>query len=290
MDKRTDNKLSTRLLLILGLMGIGLIFASLLSVFFVNQGLLTLLVIQDVFAFIIPGLAAMAILYRQPLQVMGLSKAPSWQALLIIIAFYIVSLPGMNWLVDLNQAMTLPAWMSGMENWMRQTEDAAAQATQNILDINNIGQLLATVFVVGFMAGLSEEILFRGSIQQTMMDSRMGPHVVVWSVAIVFSAFHMQFYGFFPRMVLGLWLGYLLFWSRCLWVPILAHTLNNSTVVFMSYLANMKLIPEGFGDSIGIPAQGDMPWLAITSIIASIALAVYAQRHFKNANQSTALS
>ena len=275
---KTNMKMGTRLLVLLVLMGVGLIFASVLSILLIKQGLLTLLTVQDLLAFIVPAIVAMAIFYRRPFHAMGLDRAPGWLSLVVIILFYIASLPAMNWLVSFNEAMSLPSWMGGLESWMREAEDAAAEATQRILDINSVGMLAASVFVVGFMAGLSEEMLFRGAMLRTMQDSRLGTHAVVWIVAILFSAFHMQFYGFIPRMVLGLWLGYLFVWTRNLWVPIIAHTLNNSTVVVFSYLTNKGLVPEGFADNIGIPAEGALPWLAIVSFIASIIIAAWAYR------------
>ena len=124
-------------------------------------------------------------------------------------------------------------------------------------------------------------------MQRTMQDSRLGIHAVVWITAIIFSALHMQFYGFIPRMVLGLWLGYLLVWTRSLWVPIIAHTLNNSTVVLMSYLANIGVVPEDFCDTLGIPAEGAFPWLAVLSLIASIVLAVCAHRLYLRRNKDS---
>lgn len=279
---KTNMKMGTRLLVLLVLMGVGLIFASVLSILLIKQGLLTLLTVQDLLAFIVPAIVAMAIFYRRPFHAMGLDRAPGWLSLVVIILFYIASLPAMNWLVSFNEAMSLPSWMGGLESWMREAEDAAAEATQRILDINSAGMLAGSVFVVGFMAGLSEEMLFRGAMLRTMQDSRLGTHAVVWIVAILFSAFHMQFYGFIPRMVLGLWLGYLFVWTRNLWVPIIAHTLNNSTVVVFSYLTNKGLVPEGFADNIGIPAEGALPWLAIVSFMASIIIAAWAYRSFKS--------
>lgn len=281
MERRNHMKLGSRLLLLLGLMGVGMIVASVVSVLLVNQGLLPMLIAQDVLAFILPAIAAMMVFYYRPLEVMVLNKAPTLMSLLIIVLFYVVSLPAMNWIVELNEAMSLPSWMSGIETWMRATEDAASEATQSILDIHTWPELCATVFVVGLMAGLSEEILFRGAMLRTMEDSRLGTHVVVWIVAIVFSAFHVQFYGFIPRMLLGLWLGYLFVWTRSLWVPIIAHTLNNSTVVVMNYLSNKGIVPEGFGDNLGVPADGSFPWLALLSLLLSIFIAVWANRYFR---------
>ena len=290
MERRNEMKLSTRLLVLLALMGVGVIVASVVGALLpmMGQGMLAMLTAQDIFAFIAPAIAAMAIFYRRPLHVMCLDRAPGWPSLVLVVVFLVISLPAMNWLVDFNQSMSLPSWLSGVEQLMRATEDAAAAATEQLLDIHTVGELLACVFVVGFMAGLSEEILFRGAMLRTMQDSRLGTHAVVWIVAIIFSAIHLQFYGFVPRMVIGLWLGYLLVWTRCLWVPVIAHTLNNSTVVVFSYLSNVGLVPEGFGENLGLPADGGFPWLALASFVASVALAVWSHRYFTKRNSHIA--
>ena len=284
MERKTNIKLGTRILVLLALLGAGLIVASIVTIIlpFMGQGLLSMLTLQDVIGFIAPAVVFMMIFYRRPLYAMRLDRAPDWTSLLVVVAFFIISLPAMNWLVDINQSMNLPSWMSGLEDWMRATEDAAAETTKQLLDIHTIGELVACVFVVGFMAGLSEEMLFRGAMLRTMQDSRLGTHAVVWIVAIIFSAIHMQFYGFIPRVVLGLWLGYLLVWTRSLWVPIIAHTLNNSTVVVFSYLSNKGVVSEDFADKLGLPEAGAFPWLALVSAIACLALAVWSHCHYSS--------
>ena len=274
MERRLNMRLSRRLLLLLCLMLLGVIATSILLLFVPDGNLFAILTMQDILAFILPAVVTMAIIYRRPFHVMGLDRAPSWLAITIVIVFYVISLPAMNWLVEMNKAMSLPSWMAGIEQAMRTAEDNAAEVTQEMLNINSVGQLILCVLVVGVMAGLSEEMLFRGAMLRTMQDSRLGNHAVVWITAILFSAFHMQFYGFVPRMLLGVWLGYLFVWTGSLWVPIIAHTLNNSTVVLMSYLSNKGVIPEGFGDNLGLPAAGSFPWLATCSLIASLALAI----------------
>ena len=274
MERRLNMRLSRRLLLLLCLMLLGVIVTSIVLLFVPNGNLFTMLTMQDILAFILPAVVTMAIIYRRPFHVMGLDRAPSWLAIAIVIVFYVISLPAMNWLVEMNKAMSLPSWMAGIEQAMRTAEDNAAEVTQEMLNINSVWQLILCVLVVGVMAGLSEEMLFRGAMLRTMQDSRLGKHAVVWITAILFSAFHLQFSGFVPRMLLGVWLGYLFVWTGSLWVPIIAHTLNNSTVVLMSYLSNKGVISEGFGDNLGLPAAGSFPWLATCSLIASIALAI----------------
>jgi len=280
MEPRLQVKMGTRLLVLLCMMGIGVIVAAAVIQFVPRDHLLAVITVQDVLAFILPAVTTLALIYRQPWRAMSLHRAPSARALLVVVTFYVVSLPAMNWLVTANQAISLPAALSGLEQSMRALEDSAAQTTRQILDMHSLGDLLACLIVVGVMAGLSEEILFRGAMLRLMQGGRLGKHAVVWIVAIVFSAFHMQFYGFFPRMVLGLWLGYLLVWTGSLWVPIIAHALNNSTVVVFTYLTNAGYLPEGYGDNLGLPALGAFPWVALVSFVASLALAIWSSHSF----------
>ena len=281
MEKKINLKLSRRLLLLLCMMLAGVMLTSVALYLMSTSGLLVMLTVQDILVFILPAVLTMAILYKRPLHVMGLDRAPSWCAVAIVALFYVVSLPAMNWLVDLNKAMSLPSWMAGVEQAMRSMEDEATQTTLQLLDIDSFWQFIFTVAVVGVMAGLSEEMLFRGAMLRTMQDSRLGKHAVVWMTAILFSALHMQFYGFVPRMLLGVWLGYLLVWTGNLWVPIIAHTMNNSTVVLFNYLSNKGIVAESFGDNLGLPSPGAFPWLAVFSLLASIAIAVGANKFFR---------
>lgn len=275
-------KLSSRLLILFGLIGLGLMAGSVMSalVLVLQSGMLSAIAIQDVCAFITPAVIAMAIFYRRPFHVMCMDRAPSLSAIFVVLLVYCISLPGMNWLVKFNQEMSLPSWLGGIEQMMRAAEDSAAEITKQLLDINNAWQLLSVTSVVALLAGLSEEMLFRGAMLRTMQDSRLGTHAVVWLVAFIFSALHFQFYGFLPRMLLGAWLGYLLVWTRSLWVPIIAHTLNNGSVVLFSYLANKGMVADDFGDHLGVPADGAFPWLAVTSILATIGVAVWAHHYF----------
>ena len=69
--------------------------------------------------------------------------------------------------------------------------------------------------------------------------------------ALLFSAMHMQFYGFLPRFAMGLLFGYLLIWSGSLWLPIICHFTNNGSAVLFTYL-NDKGIVDFDSDNVGI--------------------------------------
>jgi len=90
-------------------------------------------------------------------------------------------------------------------------------------------------------------------------------HIIIWSAAILFSAFHMQFFGFLPRMLLGAYFGYLLYWTRNIWIPVFAHFVNNAFAVISMSDASLKDNEFITGD---ISTQNLLPY----TIVAIVAL------------------
>ena len=88
----------------------------------------------------------------------------------------------------------------------------------------------------------------------------------------MFSAIHMQFYGFIPRMLLGALFGYALKWSGSLWLPILMHFTNNALAVIFSFIC----ISNGYKLS-GLDAIGteDTLWIGCVSMVITIAGIAY---------------
>jgi membrane protease YdiL (CAAX protease family) len=150
---------------------------------------------------------------------------------------------------SLNQQLQLPEALAGLEATMKAMEADAEALTERLLTMNSVGELLLTLGLVAVIPAVGEELFFRGTIQQ-LIRTKWGPHVAVWLTALIFSAIHFQFYGFVPRMLLGALMGYLLVWSGSLWYPILAHFVNNGTVVLFYYIDKKGWIhfdPETFG-------------------------------------------
>jgi hypothetical protein len=140
--------------------------------------------------------------------------------------------------------MNLPSVLSETEKWMRNAEATAKTLTEAFLADTSVSGLLLNLFVIAFMAGISEEIFFRGVLQKSLFEGTKNIHVAIWITAILFSAFHLQFYGFIPRMVMGAALGYMFYWSQSLWVPIFAHFANNGTAVLFTWMEKNKIIDE----------------------------------------------
>jgi membrane protease YdiL (CAAX protease family) len=162
-----------------------------------------------------------------------------------VVVVLVLTLGGMffnAFLIDFNSQLVLPEAMSELEAWMKQTENQMMELTKFLTDFENIQELLAGILVIGVLAGIGEEVFFRGLIQPKFRLYTGSIHWGIWLTAIVFSAIHMQFYGFLPRMFLGAIFGYLYVYSGSLVYPILAHIFNNSITVLLIYLSKQGTI------------------------------------------------
>jgi membrane protease YdiL (CAAX protease family) len=188
----------------------------------------------------------------------------SRKVVIYVILSMLVALPFLNLTIQLNEAMKLPEWMKPLEDWMIVSEREAKQLTDIVLDTGNWMDLIANLLIIGLLAAVGEELLFRGVLQNIFGSKLTNKHVVIWLTAILFSAIHLQFYGFIPRMLMGAYFGYLLYYTRSLWAPVLAHFTNNAFVVLVSYGYRDASGPE---DPNVIGTVGHGWWLALISLV-----------------------
>lgn len=160
----------------------------------------------------------------------------SWRLLFIVVALLFCSSAFLEWITALNQKMSLPDALKGVEMWMKQKEEEAAELTKNILVMKNYTDLSINLIMIAILPAIGEELFFRGGIQNILGQWFKNHHVAIWVTAILFSAIHLQFYGFFPRMILGALFGYLLVYGRSIWYAILGHFINNGTAVVMAFM------------------------------------------------------
>ena len=134
--------------------------------------------------------------------------------------------------------------------WIKKAEESRNEITEAFLNVDSITAFALNIFMFGILAAVGEELLFRGLIQRLFSEWLKNNHWAVIITALLFSALHMQFFGFLPRFVLGVFLGYLFVWTRSLWIPIFAHFVNNAAAVTVYFLYKQGIInvnPEDFG-------------------------------------------
>ena len=190
--------------------------------------------VQCVLAFILPSLLLARFSSKKYESWLHLTKVPSLKSLAGVVIVYLISMPAMEWLIEWNSSIHFPASLSSLEKIFRSWEESGEASTKILLESNGWISVVLGVLVIGILTGFSEEMFFRGGLQGIFIRSSMRKGMAIWLTAIVFSAMHFQFFGFFPRLLMGAFFGYLLVWTGSLWVPIFAHVLNNSMVVIVS--------------------------------------------------------
>ncbi len=273
--------------LMVGFMAIGLILSIIIALPFYpheiaqmlgnkainNIGFLKLIqAIQSTFFFILPPLVLSVLFGSKPANYLFLNKAPKSTQILITLGLIIAAIPLINFTQMLNSKLVLPDFMSGLENWMRNTENAATQLTEKFLSTSTISGLLINIFIMSIIPAIGEELTFRGLFQRIFSNWTKNYHLGILLSAALFSAFHMQFYGFLPRFLLGVAFGYMLVWSGTIWLPIAAHFFNNFLGVLAYYLFNRGIIDKQF-DTIG--TEGDHVIFPLINSILLVAILMY---------------
>lgn len=241
--------------------------------------------LQAMFLFIIPALITAVVATKLPATLLAIDKAPRLLPSLMVIVIIVAAIPVMNYIIEWNANIKLPDSLSQLEKSIREMEDAAEEATKTILGGNTIGSLIVSILIVGVMAGFSEELFFRGAFQRILGSTHISRNGAVIIAAIVFSFMHFQFYGFVPRLLLGLFFGYILVWSDCLWYAIIAHAANNTMAVTVNWMNNRDLATINL-DTLGQSGNsGEYDFIIITTSVIITSLSIIILHRLLN-NQS----
>ncbi len=202
-------------------------------------------VVQSFGLFIVPPIILGWLYYGKFSEYLYLDKSFKSASVLLVFVMMFFAAPFVNLVGELNANMAFPEWLSGVEQWMKNAEENAEMLTKAFLKVDTTGGLLFNIFMIALLPAIGEELLFRGVIQRIFTNWTRSNNWGIWISAILFSALHMQFYGFVPRMLLGVLFGYLLVWSGSMWLPVIAHFLNNAIAVIGYFLIDKNLIkPE----------------------------------------------
>lgn len=226
-----------------------------------------------------------------PPLLLGISLSPKqrfytlqggWKPILFLLtaAILFAATPLMHGLIELNKQMTFPESWAALEQWMMQKEGEMERLTKWFLQDTSYPALFLNLLVMAVAPAIGEELFFRGALQKIMISWWKNPHVAIWFVAIFFSAIHLQFYGFLPRVLLGLLFGYLYYWGKNIWLPIFAHFINNAMVVVTAFVMQRRGLSI---DDAGLEEQIPLPLYAVCAVIAGLLLYQY-WKHSRTAN------
>jgi len=157
---------------------------------------------------------------------------------LIVIFFMVVNSPVGEW----NQNIKFPSSFSGLQQALQLMEENMKVLTALLIEFNSVGEFILGLIVIAIIPAIGEELVFRGLVQNHLVRITKNIHVAIWVAAFIFGAIHMQFYGLFPRMLLGALFGYLYYFSGKLSYAMFAHFFNNGVAVVAVYMHQLGKI------------------------------------------------
>ncbi len=204
--------------------------------------LLLMALLSSVFRFLItPGVYLFitdkrSLSFLKPYARLNVSRA------LMTVALFISIIPVVSMLIEINSCIRLPVWLSELEVYLKQREVQANLLLRTILSGQGLKSLALVVIVVAIIPGIVEEFFFRGIIQTSLYPVFANPWYAVLVSSALFSFFHFQFYGFIPRMALGVLLGFLFLRSGNIWYSIIGHIIVNLSSVLFAFFMGPEVL------------------------------------------------
>lgn len=271
-----NSGVASRLLI---LVGFSFVFGTLASLFFIsdlqadrnNVELLKLLQLaESISIFILPALLTTYLFSHHPSSYLKVDKAGRVIDFLLVGLLMVVLIPFINYVSEWNQQLHLPTSLAPLEKSMRSLEENVSSVTERFLDVHSVAALSFNLLLIALIPALGEELYFRAVIQTAIREKNKVVFAVLIT-AFVFSAIHMQFYGFVPRFLMGMLLGFIFVWSDNLWLPVFAHFVNNGVAVVFYYLKfnDYKVIDM---EKIG---TNDTAWLVLPSALLTTVSIIY---------------
>ncbi|MBN1388603.1 MAG: CPBP family intramembrane metalloprotease [Bacteroidales bacterium] len=203
---------------------------------------------QHLSMFLLPALLISFLMKGDITSYLGLKRKPAFTAAILSILLIIFLIPLNSYLAWLNAGLDLPQWLNGLEQWMSRKELQTERITQVLMQAGTAGALIINIIIIAILPAVGEELLYRGVLQNIFAGWLKSGNLAVILTAFVFSAAHLQFYGFLPRFILGLVFGYIYLWSLNIWLPVLAHMVNNAIPVVLSYYYGWENINSTMND------------------------------------------
>lgn len=221
---------------------------------------------SQIFTFVLPPILYAMLVKERPFKSLGFSKSTILWLILGVAMMYTI-LPLNSIFTEWNANIKFPESLASLEKLMQDLQERATEVMEKFVNVDTIGGLIINLFMIAGLAALGEELLFRSVIQTSLIRICKNAHIGIFIASAIFSLFHMEFYGLLPRLVLGLLMGYMYYYSRSIWIPMAMHFANNGTIVFLYYLNNIgatNIDVESFGET--------NVFVLILSIIAMVAL------------------
>jgi len=233
--------------------------------------------------FFIAPVISVIFITQSPARYLKIDHFPGFLMVLLVSVLMIVSLPMNNFFTFLNGELNVENFLPGLQEYMENLELKSERLFERFLSVHGIGPLLLNLLIVAVIPAIGEELLFRGILQKIFIQWTGKVFLGVAITSLAFALLHFQFLSVLPRFVLGMILGYVFVWSGSLWMPIIAHFVNNAFAVTYYYFMYNNQI-ESTIEKIGMPGQNVTFALLSIISVAAILWGIYSMRRKKKSD------
>jgi membrane protease YdiL (CAAX protease family) len=237
----------------------------------------------------IPSLVFARIMSRNTFKYIGFNSAISGKQFFIIIGIVIIALIISGVLGELNDMIPLS---KNTEHYFKGLEDEYNKEMFAIANMKTTQDYIVSLIIIALLPALFEEMLFRGSLQPIMISITKNAFAGILITSILFSAIHVSYYGFLPRVGLGLIIGYVYYLSKNLWLSVATHFFYNAFGVTQIYslskagMLNTDAMNDTFPLYYGVIAAAA---LFVVFIVfkkeSEVVISMYNFRHYKKKNE-----
>lgn len=228
------------------------------------QAIRVLQLVSTFFIFFLPALATARILDRRPFAYLGYNRLADGRVLGMSVVIMALCIPVVGTLSELNEMIPVP---DALVPVFREMEDTYERQVKAMTRMSGWSDYLFSLVVMALGPAIFEETFFRGGLQRILQGTGRRVLTPVLITSFLFSAIHFSYFGFIPRLALGMVLGMLYQFSGSLWTCIAAHFLNNAVVVTVIFAYSLQGLPP----EQAIKAESPI-WLGIPALAAVIYL------------------
>ncbi|MCI0449577.1 MAG: CPBP family intramembrane metalloprotease [Chlorobi bacterium] len=105
--------------------------------------------------------------------------------------------------------------------------DLFEKTTLKIVHAHSLVEFIVVVIVIAVTPAICEEALFRGFVLTNVSKATRKAGAAVFLSAFLFAVYHFQPFNIVPLIVLGWYLGFVVYYANSIWVGVICHFLNN---------------------------------------------------------------
>lgn len=152
-------------------------------------------------------------------------KKFNWLVMLIVLAIGAVCLLGFTPFVN---------WFDHM------VEGLGYSSSVSNLDVSTVGKFIASIFYIGLLPAICEELVFRGVISNGLKQN--GTKVAVVLSAVLFALMHQNLQQFVYQLFLGGVMAYIVLKTGNILYTMLLHFLNNFIILLDAFITSQKAV------------------------------------------------